>query len=47
MKTAFLTGFLHEKGSYNFKWIRCINDILVALVDLIFLKLSQSITQIL
>ena len=20
----------HEKGSYNFKWIRCINDILVA-----------------
>ena len=19
----------HEKGSYNFKWIRCINDILV------------------
>ena len=21
----------HEKGSYNFKWIRCINDILVAI----------------
>ena len=21
---------LHEKGSYNFKWIRCLNDILVA-----------------
>ena len=20
----------HEKGSYNFKWIHCINDILVA-----------------
>ena len=20
----------HENGSYNFKWIRCINDILVA-----------------
>ena len=20
----------HEKGSYNFKWIRCINDIFVA-----------------
>ena len=20
----------HEKGSYNFEWIRCINDILVA-----------------
>ena len=20
----------HEKGSYNFKWIRCINDILFA-----------------
>ena len=20
----------HEKGSYNFKWIRCLNDILVA-----------------
>ena len=21
----------HERGSYNFKWIRCINDILVAI----------------
>ena len=37
----------HEKGSYNFKWIRCINDILVAVGRLIFLKLSQSITKIL
>ena len=24
----------HEKGSYKFKWIRCINDILVAVPDL-------------
>ena len=36
----------HEKGSYNFKWIRCIKDILVAVGRpyLFFFKLSQSIT---
>ena len=39
-----------EKGFFNFKWIHCINGIhlyLFLLADMIFLKLNQSITQIL
>ena len=38
----------HEKGSYNFKWIRCkLMKYLLLLAALIFLELSQSIAQIL
>ena len=33
-----------KKGFYDFDWIRCINDILLSVGDLIFLKLIQSIT---
>ena len=36
----------HEKGSYNFKWIRCINDILVAVGRPDLFK-TEPITQIL
>ena len=37
----------HEKGSYNFKLIRCINDILVSVGWPDLFKTNQSITQIL
>ena len=40
----------HKKGSYNFKLIRCINDILVSIAICrpdFFLKLIHSLTQIL